>query len=61
VADLAQTRELYEQVLGCRLGRSSDTWVDFDFFGHQVSAHLKPDDALYRAKQGGRNRVEVES
>ena len=29
-------------VLGCREGRSTDTWVDFDFFGHQIVAHLDP-------------------
>lgn len=39
VDDLATTREFYTSVLGCEEGRSSDTWVDFDFFGHQISAH----------------------
>jgi extradiol dioxygenase family protein len=39
VADLASTRRFYGDVLGCREGRSTDTWVDFDFFGHQISAH----------------------
>lgn len=39
VADLASTRQFYGDVLGCREGRSTDTWVDFDFFGHQISAH----------------------
>ena len=43
VADLADTRRFYGQVLGCREGRSGPTWVDFDFFGHQLSAHVKPD------------------
>ena len=42
VADLEKTREFYVQALGCRVGRSSDAWVDFDFFGHQLSTHLKP-------------------
>ncbi len=40
VTDLAQARHFYGQVLGCREGRSTDTWVDFDFFGHQLSLHL---------------------
>lgn len=40
VRDLAQTRRFYGDVLGCPEGRSSDTWVDFDFFGHQLSMHL---------------------
>jgi len=43
VADLAQTRHFYGEVLGCKEGRSAPKWVDFDFFGHQISAHLKPE------------------
>jgi extradiol dioxygenase family protein len=39
VKDLAATRRFYGEILGCREGRSTDTWVDFDFFGHQISAH----------------------
>lgn len=42
VADLAATRRFYRDVLGCRLGRESETWVDFDLLGHQLSAHLRP-------------------
>jgi uncharacterized protein len=40
VQDLASTRRFYGDVLGCREGRSTDTWVDFDFFGSQISAHV---------------------
>ena len=40
VTDLAQARRFYGGVLGCQEGRSTDTWVDFDFFGHQLSLHL---------------------
>lgn len=40
VTDLGQARVFYGGVLGCAEGRSSDTWVDFDFFGHQLSLHL---------------------
>jgi extradiol dioxygenase family protein len=40
VHDLAAARAFYGGVLGCREGRSTDTWVDFDFFGHQLSLHL---------------------
>ena len=40
VKDLDETRAFYGEVLGCEEGRSTDTWVDFDFFGHQVSFHL---------------------
>jgi extradiol dioxygenase family protein len=40
VTDLEQARRFYGGVLGCAEGRSTDTWVDFDFFGHQISLHL---------------------
>lgn len=40
VDDLKAARAFYGQVLGCREGRSTETWVDFDFFGHQISLHL---------------------
>ncbi|AVT04485.1 VOC family protein [Paracidovorax avenae] len=40
VRDLDEARRFYGQVLGCSEGRSTDTWVDFDFFGHQLSLHL---------------------
>ena len=39
VHDLAAARHFYGELLGCREGRSTDTWVDFDFFGHQISLH----------------------
>lgn len=40
VDDLAAARAFYAGVLGCREGRSSDEWIDFDLFGHQIVAHL---------------------
>ncbi|MBO9685286.1 VOC family protein [Roseateles chitosanitabidus] len=40
VRDLDDSRRFYGGVLGCAEGRSTDTWVDFDFFGHQISLHL---------------------
>ena len=39
VRDLSSTRRFYGDILGCPEGRSTDTWVDFDFFGNQISAH----------------------
>ncbi|WP_224007442.1 VOC family protein [Aureimonas sp. SA4125] len=42
VRDLDETRDFYQDVLGARIGRSSPNWVDFDLFGHQLSAHLRP-------------------
>lgn len=44
VADLEATRRFYLDVLGCGLGREAEKWIDFDFFGHQISAHLRPDE-----------------
>jgi extradiol dioxygenase family protein len=42
VHDLAAARAFYGRRLGCAEGRSADAWVDFDFFGHQLVAHLDP-------------------
>ena len=49
IVDLASTRAFYGELLGCREGRSAPRWIDFDFFGHQISAHLV-DAALKRAE-----------
>ena len=40
VTDLAAARAFYGGVLGCIEGRSTQSWVDFDFFGHQISLHV---------------------
>ena len=40
VDDLEKTRYFYTKTLGCNEGRSSDRWIDFDMYGHQVVAHL---------------------
>ncbi len=42
VHDLAEARAFYRGVLGCGEGRSSDHWIDFDLYGHQIVAHLHP-------------------
>lgn len=42
VHDLNLARNFYRDVLGCQEGRSSDTWIDFNLFGHQIVAHLDP-------------------
>lgn len=44
VKNLEQTRRFYHDLLGCEIGRSAEKWMDFDFFGHQLSAHVKPDE-----------------
>lgn len=43
VDDLSAARRFYGELLGCQEGRSADTWVDFDLYGHQFVAHLDPD------------------
>jgi len=48
VRDLAEARAFYGGLLGCPEGRSSDAWIDFDFYGHQIVAHLSPDEAGHR-------------
>ncbi|WP_417767351.1 VOC family protein [Stappia sp.] len=44
VDDLEAARAFYKGLLGCREGRSSPDWVDFDFYGHQIVAHLAPEE-----------------
>ena len=43
VKDKEETRRFYRDIIGCPQGREADTWIDFDFFGHQVSFHVKPE------------------
>lgn len=45
VTDLAAARSFYGGLLGCPEGRSSPEWIDFDFWGHQIVAHLSPGEA----------------
>ncbi len=42
VHDLSLARQFYGQTLGCPEGRSSQEWIDFNFYGHQIVAHLAP-------------------
>ncbi|MGH8146576.1 MAG: VOC family protein [Rhodanobacteraceae bacterium] len=44
VASLTDARAFYGELLGCPEGRSSNSWVDFDFHGHQIVAHLAPEE-----------------
>lgn len=44
VHDLAAARRFYGELLGCPEGRASDEWIDFNFFGHQIVAHLAPEE-----------------
>ncbi|WP_297697159.1 VOC family protein [Phenylobacterium sp.] len=56
VRDLAEARAFYGRLLGCPEGRSSEDWVDFDFHGHQIVAHLAPAEV----RQTATNRVDGE-
>ena len=48
VTSLEKARAFYGGLLGCREGRSATDWVDFDFYGHQIVAHLAPGEAGHR-------------
>ena len=52
VHDLAAARAFYGGVLGCPEGRSDPHWVDFDLYGHQIVAHLAPEETGHRATSG---------
>lgn len=52
VDDIAVARSFYGDLLGCPEGRSAREWVDFDFYGHQIVAHLAPDEVGHKATSG---------
>ena len=52
VHDLAAARAFYGELLGCPEGRSSEDWVDFDFHGHQIVAHLAPEECRITQTSG---------
>jgi extradiol dioxygenase family protein len=56
VDDLDAARDFYGRLLGCPEGRSTAHWVDFDFYGHQIVAHLAPE----AARSGATNAVDGE-
>ena len=59
VHDLAAARAFYTGTLGCRIGREAERWIDFDFFGHQITAHLAPGDGPAAASAVDGDRVPV--
>ena len=44
VVDLEKARDFYLNTLGCSMGRESDQWIDFNLYGHQIVAHLSPNE-----------------
>jgi extradiol dioxygenase family protein len=55
VDNLEAARAFWGGIMGCPEGRSSDDWIDFDFHGHQIVAHLAPDVV---ARESGSNPVD---
>jgi hypothetical protein len=49
VHDIAEARRFYGDLLGCPEGRSAPDWVDFNFYGHQIVAHLAPGEVGHRS------------
>ena len=46
IKNIEETKSWYTNILGCSVGRESERWIDFNFFGHQIVAHLSPEDCL---------------
>ena len=49
INDIESTRKFYGNMLGCDIGRETERWIDFNFFGHQLSAHVNADECKSRA------------
>lgn len=60
VRDLEETKKFYTDVLECSIGRTDTKWIDFNFFGHQISAHLKPSEVkISEANKVDKHQVPV--
>jgi extradiol dioxygenase family protein len=59
VRDLAEAREFYGGVLECEEGRSSDEWIDFNLYGHQIVAHLSPNAGVVHRNEVDTDHVPV--
>jgi len=57
VNDLEKAKEFYCGILGCSVGRETDKWIDFNFFGHQVSLHAGPQAAQAASGTDGERSV----
>ena len=44
INDIEETKSFYKKHFNCAIGREDKKWVDFDFYGHQLSAHLRPEE-----------------
>jgi len=54
VNNIEETRDFYVQMFGCEVGRSSDTWIDFNFYGHQVVGHVSHEPEAARSDVDGK-------
>lgn len=59
IRDIEETRSFYQDLLGCEIGRSTEKWIDFNFFGHQLSAHVKPEELQQAANEVDGKNVPV--
>jgi uncharacterized protein len=60
IRDIEETRAFYGGLLGCSIGRNTDKWIDFNFFGHQLSAHIRPEElSLVKANEVDGKNVPV--
>ena len=48
VKNLKDTKDFYTDILGCSLGRTNEKWIDFNFYGHQITAHLSPESFIQK-------------
>lgn len=55
IDDVSETRDFYERILGCRIGRERDGWFDVWFFGLQLTLHRRPDEVRPAPRQGVRH------
>jgi extradiol dioxygenase family protein len=58
VSDLEQTKDFYIETLGCSTGRTSEKWVDLNFFGHQLVLHLVEKETPATKNNAGHNPVD---
>ena len=59
VKDLESSREFYGEILGCEEGRSSEHWIDFNLFGHQIVAHLADNAGIVHRNEVDADHVPV--
>ena len=57
IRDVEETKSFYKKHFNCKIGRQDKKWVDFDFYGHQLSAHLRPEEL----KETKKNSVDGKS